>query len=272
MLSVLTPDTPIQPTRSAPFVRLLAYAQSLNLECYLDRPKRGLSTLALSLVWLILAWQGRGRPHHLRHLADPLLAALLGLARLPTPQTLHRSLAYFAAHAVRAAVEAAYQAELPHRPGRVWVALDSHQVPYWGRRQSQRLRKGWSGKHSRLLRGYRLYLATDTATGQVITFLLVRGDARDHRYTAVLARRVRTLLGRRLAGIVADSGFTSRAAVAALRQARIPFILGFARSARIWARIAALSGQQRRWLQQGGALRFGWCPWDARLQLVALSA
>jgi hypothetical protein len=272
MLSVLTPDTPVQPTRSAPLVRLLTYTQSLGLERYLDRPKRGISTLALCLVWLILAWEGSGRPHHLRYLADPLLAALLGLARLPTPQTLHRSLAYFTAHAVRAAVEAAYQAELPARPGRVWVALDSHQVPYWGRGQRQRLRKGWSGQHGRLLRGYRLYLATDTATGQVITFLLLRGDARDHRYTAVLARRVRARLGRRLAGIVADSGFTSRAAVAALRQARIPFILGFARSARIRARIAALSGQQRRWLQQGGAIRFGWCPWDSRLQLVALSA
>jgi hypothetical protein len=208
----------------------------------------------------------------LRYLADPLLAALLGLARVPTPQTLHRSLAYFPAHAVRAAVEAAYLAELAPRPGRVWVALDSHQVPYWGRGQRQRLRKGWSGQHGRLLRGYRLYLATDTATGQVVTFLLLRGDARDHRYTAVLARRVRAVLGRRLAGIVADSGFTSRAAVAALHQARIPFILGFTRSARIRARIAALSGQQRRWLQQGGAIRFGWCPWDSRLQLIALSA
>src|SRR5215210_140022 len=230
MLSVLTPETRVQPTGSAPLVRLLGYTQRLGLERYLDHPKRGLSPLTLCLVWLILAWQGSGRPHHLRQLGDPLLAALLGLARLPTPQTLHRSLTYFAAHAVRAAVEAAYQAELPRRPGRVWVALDSHQVPYWGRGQRQRLRQGWSGKHSRLLRGYRLYLATDTATGQVVTFLLLRGDARDHRYTALLARRVRTLLGPRLAGIVADSGFTSRAAVAALRETRIPFILGFARS------------------------------------------
>jgi hypothetical protein len=170
------------------------------------------------------------------------------------------------------AVEAAYQADLPARPGGQWVALDSHQVPYWGRGQGQRLRKGWSGQHGRLLRGYRLYLATDTTTGQVVTFLLLRGDARDHHYTAVLARRVHALLGHQLAGIVADSGFTSRAAVAALRQARIPFILGFARSARIRARLTALTGQQRRWLQHGGAIRFGWCPWDSRLQLVALSA
>jgi IS4 transposase len=272
MLSVLTRATPVQPTRSAPLVRLLAYTQSLGLEPYLDRRKRGLATLVLSLVWLVLAWQGSGRPHHLRQLADPLLAALLGVARLPTPQTLHRSLSYFAAQAIRAAVEAAYQAELPQRTGRIWVALDSHQVPYWGRAQRERLRKGWSGQHSRVLRGYRLYLATDTVTGQVVTFMLLRGDARDARYTAVLARRVRHLLGRRLAGIVADSGFTSRAAIAALLAARIPFILGFARSARIRARLATLSGQQRRGLQQGGAIRLGWCHWDPRLQLLALSA
>ena len=272
MLSVLTRATPVQPTRSAPLVRLLAYTQSLGLEPYLDRRKRGLSTLVLSLVWLVLAWQGSGRPHHLDQLADPLLTALLGVARLPTPQTLHRSLTYFSAQAIRAAVEAAYQAELSRRSGRLWVALDSHQVPYWGRGQRERLRKGWSGQHSRVLRGYRLYLATDTTTGQVITFMLLRGDARDHRYTAVLARRVRSLLRRRLAGIVADSGFTSRAAVAALLQARIPFILGFTRTARIRVRLATLTGQQRRWLQHGGAIRLGWCHWDPRLQLLALSA
>ena len=272
MLSVLTRATPVQPTRSAPLVRLLAYTQSLGLEPYLDRRKRGLSTLVLSLVWLVLAWQGSGRPHHLDQLADPLLTALWGVARLPTPQTLHRSLTYFSAQAIRAAVEAAYQAELSRRSGRLWVALDSHQVPYWGRGQRERLRKGWSGQHSRVLRGYRLYLATDTTTGQVITFMLLRGDARDHRYTAVLARRVRSLLGRRLAGIVADSGFTSRAAVAALLQARIPFILGFTRTARIRVRLATLTGQQRRWLQHGGAIRLGWCHWDPRLQLLALSA
>ena len=38
MLSVLTPASPVQPTRSAPLVRLLAYTQSLGLEPYLDRP------------------------------------------------------------------------------------------------------------------------------------------------------------------------------------------------------------------------------------------
>jgi hypothetical protein len=272
MPSVLAPDTKVQPTHAAPLGRLLAYTQSLGLEPYLDRRKRGLSTLVLSLAWLVLAWHGTGRPHHLRHLADPLLAALLGLARLPTPQTLHRSVTYFSAQAIRAAVEAAYRAELAPRAGRIWVALDSHQVPYWGRSHRDRLRKGWSGNHSRVLRGYRLYLATDTATGQVITFGLLRGDARDHRYTAGLARRVRQVLGRRLAGIVADSGFTSRPAVAALLHARIPFILGFARSARIRARLMRLTGQQRRWLQHGGAIRLGWCHWDSRLQLLALSA
>ncbi len=66
MLSVLTPVAPVQPTHSAPLVRLLAYTQSLGLEPYLERRKRGLSTLVLSLVWLVLAWQGSGRPHHLR--------------------------------------------------------------------------------------------------------------------------------------------------------------------------------------------------------------
>jgi hypothetical protein len=152
------------------------------------------------------------------------------------------------------------------------VALDSHQLPYWGRGQRERLRKGWSGAHGRCLRGYRLYLAVDTDTGQIITFALLRGDARDHRLTAVLARHLRRLLGRRLAGVVADSGFTSRPAVAALLQARIPFILGFTRSVRVRAHLAALSGQQRRWLQQQGAIRLGLCAWDGRLQLLALSA
>lgn len=272
MVSVLPPAAPPQPTNVAPLAPLFAYAQSLGLESYLARRKRRLSTLALSLVWLAVAWRGSGRPHHLGLLADPLLAALLGLERLPTPQTLHRSLAYFSAHDVRAALEAAYRAELARRPGRIWAALDAHQLPYWGRMHRDRLRKGWSGKHNRTLRGYRLYLAVDTDTGQVITFVLLRGDARDHRLTAVLARHLRRLLGRRLAGIVADSGFTSHTAVRALLQARIPFILGFARSARVRARLAALTGQQRRWLREVGAIRLGGCAWDTRLQLLALSA
>jgi len=269
MSSVLPAGAPVQPTNAAPLPRLFAYTTSLGLEHFLDRHKRGLSTLVLSLVWLTLAWRGSGRPHHVSLLQEPLLAALLGVDRLPTAQTLHRALAHFAAHDVRAALEAAYRAELPRRAGRIWAALDSHQLPYWGRGQRERLRKGWSGAHGRCLRGYRLYLAVDTDTGQIITFVLLRGDARDHRLTAVLARHLRRLLGRRLAGIVADSGFTSHAAVRALLQARLPFILGFARSARIRARLAALTGQQRRWLQHGGAIRLGWCPCAAASAVAA---
>ena len=272
MRSVLPAAASPQPTNAVPLARLFAYTQSLDLHEHLERHKRGVSTLALSLVWLALAWRGSGRPHQLSLLTEPLLAALVGLARLPAPQTLHRSLAYFSAHAVRAAVETAYLAELPRRAGRIWAALDAHQLPYWGRGQLDRLRKGWSGKHNRSLRGYRLYLAIDTTTGQVITFVLLRGDARDHQLTAVLARRVRQLLGPRLAGVVADSGFTSRPAVATLLRARIPFILGFRRTPRVRAHLAALSGQQRRWLRELGAIRLGLCAWDPRLQLLALSA
>ena len=272
MSSVASFPVDVQPTNVAPLAGLLAYTESLSLARYLERRKRGITTLALSVVWLVLAWRGTGRPHHLGLLAEPLLVALLGRQRLPTAQTLHRSLAYFAAHDVRAALEAAYDAERARRPGRIWVALDAHQLPYWGRKAGERLRKGWSGKHNRSLRGYRVYLAVDTDTGQVITFLLLRGDARDHRQTVLLARRLRQLLGRRLAGIVADSGFTSHAAVAGLLRARIPFILGFSRTVRVRARLAALSGQQRRWLETLGAVRLGLCAWDPRLQLLALSA
>lgn len=261
-----------QPTNAVPLARLFAYAQSLDLDRWLAQPKRGLSTLVLSLLWLVLAWRGSGRPYHLNLVQEPLLAALLGLPRVPTAETLRRSLAHFPAQAIRRAVEAAYLAEVPRRTGRIWAALDSHQLPYWGRGRRDQLRKGWSGTHSRRLRGYRLYLAVDTGTGQIITFVLLRGHARDARLTAVLARQLRRLLGRRLAGIVADCGFTSRAAVAALLQARVPFILGFARSAPVHARLAALTGQQRRGLQQHGAIRLGLCPWDPRLHLFALQA
>jgi hypothetical protein len=272
MASVPRVRPALQPTNAAPLPRLFAYTQTLGLERWLARPKRGLSTLVLSLLWLTLAWRGSGRPYHLSLLQEPLLAALLGVAGLPTAETLRRSLAYFPAQALRRAVETAYLAELPRRAGRVWAALDAHQLPYWGRGQRDRLRKGWSGSRSRCLRGYRLYLAVDTDTGQVITYLLLRGDTRDHQVTAVLARRVRQLLGRRLAGVVADCGFTSRTAVVTLVQARIPFILGFARSAPVRAQLAALTGQQRRWLQQAGAIRLGLCAWDPRLQLLALAA
>jgi DDE family transposase len=261
-----------RPTNLAALPRLLAYAQALGLEGYLSRPKRGLSTLALALVWLVLAWRGTGRPHRLGLLDEPLLAALLGRARLPTAQTLHRSLGYFSAKAVRGAVEAAYLAELPRRAGRVWAAVDAHQVPYWGRGKLDRFEKGWSGTHSRRLRGYRLYLAVDAVTGQVITFGIVRGRTRDARLIAAFARRLRRLLGRRLAGLVADCGFTSRAAIAELLASGVPFILGFARSKPIRARLAALRPQQWRWLRGGGAVRLGPCPWDDRLRLFALGA
>ncbi|HLH23310.1 MAG TPA: transposase [Chloroflexota bacterium] len=272
MSSVACPPAAAQPTNAVPLARLFSYTQSLGLERWLAQRKRGLSTLILSLLWLVLAWRGSGRPYHLSLLQEPLLAALLGLPALPTAETLRRSLRYFPAQAVRRAVEAAYLAELPRRSGRVWAALDSHQLPYWGRGKRDELRKGWSGTHSRRLRGYRLYLAVDTDTGQIITCVLLRGHARDSRLTAVLARHLRRLLGRRLAGVVADCGFTSRAAVAALLDARVPFILGFARSAPVRTRLAALTGQQQRWLREQGAIRLGFCPWDTRLQLLALRA
>ena len=259
-----------QPTNLAPIARLLAYVERLGLERYLARSKRGFGTLTLSLLWLILAWRGSGRPFHLADLAEPLLPVLVGCPKLPTAKTLYRSLAYFPAKAVRQAVEAAYHAELPRRSGRIWVAIDAHQLPYWGRTQKARFQKGWSGSHSRRLRGYRLYLAVDTDTGQIITFLLVRGAMTDAQVVVVLARRVRRLVGRRLAGVVADCGFTSRASVAALTDTGIPFILRFARSGPIRARLATLSAQQRRWLRDGGAIRLGACPWDTRLRLFAL--
>ena len=90
----IVPPTPTPPpTALAPLPRLLAYAQAVGLERYLQRPKRGVATLALALVWLVLAWRGSGRPQHLADLDEPLLSALLGRHRLPCPQTLHRSLA-----------------------------------------------------------------------------------------------------------------------------------------------------------------------------------
>lgn len=271
-MAIVANPPAVSPTNVAPLARLFAYAQGLGLEASLARRKRGIATLAVVLVWLALAWRGTGRPEHLDSLDEPLLAALIGRARLPCARTLRRSLAYFPAKAVRGAVEAAYRAELPRRAGRVWAAVDAHQIPYWGRGKVERFQKGWSGSRSRRLRGYRLYLAVDSETGQVITFLLARGRARDARLLALLAHRLRCLLGRRLAGLVADCGFTSRASVAALVGAGVPFILGFARSAPIRARLAALSPRQRRWLRDGGAVRLGNCPWDDRLRLFALGA
>src|SRR3712207_8922477 len=58
--------------------------------------------------------------------------------------------------------------------------------PYTTLFRSERFRKGWSGSRSRRLRGYRLSLAVDTDTGQVITFVLTRGDTHDDRLLAVL--------------------------------------------------------------------------------------
>jgi Transposase DDE domain len=265
-------SVPPRPTNLAGAPRLLADAQTLKLERHLSRAKRGIPTLGLALAWLILARRGTGRPHRLGLLAAPLLAAPLGRSRTPTAQTLHRSLRYFSAKAVRRAAEAAYLAELPRRAGRVWAAIDAHQVPYRGRGKLDRFEKGWSGSHSRRLRGYRLYLAVDTATGQVITFALARGRTRDARLAAGFARRLRRLLGRRLAGLVGDCGLTSRASVAALLATGVPFILGFARSRPIRARLAALSGRQWRRLRGGGAARPGACPWDGRRRLFALGA
>ncbi len=263
---------PALPTDLAGLPRLLAYTQALGLERCLFRPTRGIPSLVLALVWLVLAWRGTGRPHHVAELQEPMLAALLGRQRLPSATTLYRSLRRFPAQAVRAAVEAAYQVELSRRTERVWVSLDSHQLAYWGRRQRGRFRQGWAANHGRRLRGSRLYLAVDTATGQSITYVLGIGNAPDPAMAAVLARRVRQLLGRQLAGVVADSGFTSRAWVAALLQTSVPFILGFSRTAPIRARLAALSGQQRRWLRAGMAIRLGTCPWAARLRLIAVGA
>ncbi|MBW3655826.1 MAG: transposase, partial [Gemmatimonadetes bacterium] len=262
----------VPPSAPTPLPRLLAYAQTLGLERYLGQAKRGVPALALALDEPLLAWRGSGRPQHLADLDEPLLAALLGAERLPCPQTLRRSLAHFAAHDVRRAVETAYLAEWPRRAGRVWAAIDAHQLPYWGRGKRDRFQKGWAGAQGRPLRGYRLYLAVDTDSGQIITDVLVRGGRRDHQLLALLTRRVRTLLGRRLAGVVADCGFTSRASVAAMADTGVPFILGFARSAPIRRRLAALSGQQRRGRRDGGAIRLGACPWDTRLRLFALGA
>ena len=272
MVSLSPPSPTALPTDLARLPQLVAYTQSLGLEQYLHRRKRGIPTLALALLWLSLAWRGSGRPYHLGHYEEPLLAALIGRHRLPSDQTLYRSLAYFSAKALRRAVEEAYLHSRAVVPGKVWVAVDTHQVPYWGRGKLTQFQKGWSGSHSRRLRGYRLLLAIDTETGATITFALARGKVRDQTLIALLARRLRQLLGKQLAGIVADCGFTSTRSIPALVKTGVPFILGFARSAPIKRRLAALSPQQRRWLKDGGAVRLGNCPWDARLRLFALGA
>ena len=128
-----TVPTAPQPTSLAAVPELLAYTHQFGLERHLARPKRGLSTLAASLLWLCLAWRGSGRPYHLAHLDEPFLAAIIGRPQLPTPRTLYRSLAYYSARALRQAVQDAYLATLAHRSGKIWVAVDTHQIPYWGR-------------------------------------------------------------------------------------------------------------------------------------------
>lgn len=49
-----------EPTDLAALPELLANAQQLDLTPHLQRSKRGLSTLAASLLWLWLAWRGSG--------------------------------------------------------------------------------------------------------------------------------------------------------------------------------------------------------------------
>ena len=81
--SAATPTAPPTPTHLAGLPALLAYAQALDLDQHLDQPKRGVPTLTLALAWLALAWLGSGRPAQFEYLAEPLLATLLGCARLP---------------------------------------------------------------------------------------------------------------------------------------------------------------------------------------------
>src|SRR5919199_383531 len=99
MTSVARSDAAAQPTNLAPLAQLFAYTQALGLERWLARPKRGVSTLVLSLLWLTLAWCSSGRAYHLSLLQESLLAALLGLDHLPSAEPLRRSLAYFPAQA-----------------------------------------------------------------------------------------------------------------------------------------------------------------------------
>jgi hypothetical protein len=55
MNSVLAPSRSAQPTKAVPLARWFAYTQGVGLEPYLARAKRGVSTLALSLVRVTLA-------------------------------------------------------------------------------------------------------------------------------------------------------------------------------------------------------------------------
>src|ERR687886_2686809 len=70
------------PTGLAGLPRLLAYTQAVGLERCLSCPKRGIPSLVLALVGLVLAWRGTGRPHPVAELQEPLLAALGGRGRV----------------------------------------------------------------------------------------------------------------------------------------------------------------------------------------------
>jgi hypothetical protein len=89
---------------------------------------------------------------------------------------------------------------------------------------------------------------------------------------APLARRGRRAPGRRTAGVVADCGFTSRAALAASAATKVPFIPGFARSTPIEALPERLPGRRRRRLREVGAADLGAGPRATGLRLIALAA
>jgi len=65
MNSVLALSLSAQPTNAVPLARLFAYTQSVGVEPYLDRTKRGVSTLAPSLVRLALAWRADADRAHM---------------------------------------------------------------------------------------------------------------------------------------------------------------------------------------------------------------
>jgi hypothetical protein len=62
MASGSRPSSPVQPTNAVSLAGLFAYTQSVGLERWLAQRKRGVAILVLSLLWLMLAWRGSGRP------------------------------------------------------------------------------------------------------------------------------------------------------------------------------------------------------------------
>ena len=90
-MPIVPPAPPAVPTNAVPLPRLLAYVQSLGLERHLARPKRGLSTLVLAMVWLVLAWRDSGRPHHLDSLDEPLRRRLPVFLGAPAAQACART-------------------------------------------------------------------------------------------------------------------------------------------------------------------------------------